>query len=87
MASVDDIETNTAFAEKNNAGFAVLSDPSKTTANAFGVMSELGFSKRWTYYISGTGEVLKIDKNVNPLTAGQDIETNLQALGVPITRD
>ena len=82
MASVDDIDSNTAFAKKNNAGFAILSDPKKSAAKAFGVMSALGFSKRWTYYIGETGEVLKIDTNVQPLTAGKDIEANLEVLGV-----
>lgn len=82
MASVDDVETNTAFAKKNNAGFAVLSDPEKTTAKSFGVMSKLGFSKRWTYYIGPEGELLKVDKNVKPLTAGKDIEETLVSLGV-----
>ena len=59
MASVDDIETNTAFAKKNNASFPVLSDAEKNVALAYEVMSPLGFSKRWTYYIGTDGEILK----------------------------
>ena len=81
MASVDDIETNTAFAKKNNASFPVLSDAGKNVALAYEVMSPLGFSKRWTYYIGTDGEILKIDKDITPLSAGEDIANNLEALG------
>lgn len=82
MASVDDIETNTAFAKKNAASFPVLSDTNKEVAKAFGVKSPLGFSKRWTFYIGADGKILKIDKKVTPMSAGKDIATTLEALGV-----
>ena len=83
MASVDDIETNTAFAKKNNASFPVLSDTDKKVAKAYGVKSPLGFSKRWTFYIDPQGKVLKVDKEVTPLSAGKDIAATLEELGIP----
>ncbi len=83
MASVDSLEDNTAFAEKNDATFPILADPTKDTARAYGVLSAMGFAKRWTFYIDPQGQILKIDRDVNPRTAGENLVTNLQALGVP----
>lgn len=83
MASVDDAETNRAFAEKNDADFPVLSDPDKTTAKAYGVLSLLGFASRVTFYIDGEGRIAYIDREVSPVTAGADIAARLEALGVP----
>ena len=82
MASVDDIATNTEFAKKNDATFPVLSDEDKSVAEAYGVKSMLGFSKRWTFYIGTDGKILKIDKDVKPLSAGQDIANTLNELNV-----
>ena len=39
MASTDSEEDNRGFAEKNEASFPILSDPSKETAEAYGVLS------------------------------------------------
>lgn len=82
MASNDDIETNTKFAEKNNATFPVLSDENKSVAEAYGVKSMIGYPKRWTFYIGTDGTILKIDKEVTPLSAGKDIAANLAELNV-----
>ena len=38
MASVDSIEDNKGFAEKEKADFPLLSDPTKATATAYGVL-------------------------------------------------
>ncbi len=83
MASVDKLEDNKGFAEKNNANFPILADTSKEVSDAYGVLHVAGFAKRWTYYIGPDGVVLKIDKDTNPATAGADLVTNLQELGVP----
>jgi peroxiredoxin Q/BCP len=83
MASVDDLETNKAFADQNNANFPILSDSSKTVSEAYGVLAGMGYSKRWTFYIDAEGKVSKIDKDVNPRTAGRDLLKNLVALEVP----
>ena len=82
MASSDDIETNTKFAEKNNAKFPILSDSDKSVANQYGVIASHGFPDRWTFYIGGDGKILAIDKSVNPQTAGSDIVKTLVDLGV-----
>ena len=83
MASTDSEEDNRGFAEKNEASFPILSDPSKETARAYGVLSGMGFAKRWTFYIDAEGTVVEIDKDVNPRTAGEDLVENLSALDVP----
>lgn len=83
MASVDSEEDNRGFAEKNAATFPILSDVSKQTSTAYGVLALLGYAKRWTFYIDQQGVVIKIDKDVNPATAGENLVHNLQALGVP----
>lgn len=83
MASVDSIEDNTGFAKKNNANFPILADTSKTVSAQYGVLHPAGFAQRWTYYIDPEGIVIKIDKDTNPATAGADLVTNLNALGIP----
>jgi len=83
MASTDSLEDNTGFAEKNGATFPILADPTKETAKAYGVLAALGYAKRWTYYINPEGIVVKVDKKVNPATAGESLIANLRELGAP----
>lgn len=84
MASTDDLATNKAFANQNNANFPILSDDSKSVSEAYGVLASMGYSKRWTFYIDADGKVSKIDRDVNPRTAGRDLLKNLVALQVPV---
>jgi peroxiredoxin Q/BCP len=84
MASTDSEEDNRGFAEKNEASFPILSDPSKETARAYGVLSAMGFANRWTFYIDADGVVVRIDKDVNPRSAGVDLVESLTALDVPL---
>ena len=84
MASTDDLATNKAFADQNNANFPILSDDSKSVSEAYGVLASMGYSKRWTFYIDANGKVSKIDRDVNPRTAGRDLLKNLVALQVPV---
>ena len=83
MASTDTVADNTGFATKNDANFPILSDWGKTVCNAFGVLHERGFARRWTYYIDAEGIIRRIDKNVNPRNAGADLVRNLEELGFP----
>ncbi|GAB4245881.1 MAG: hypothetical protein Kow00109_21930 [Acidobacteriota bacterium] len=83
-ASVDDPETNHKFAESLGADYPILSDPTKETARAFGVLHESGnFALRWTFYIGKDGRILRVDREVNPATAGADIARALAELGIP----
>ena len=82
MASVDPIEDNKGFAAENNADFPMLSDPTKATAEAYGVLHERGYALRHTFYIGADGTILAIDRSVNPASAAEDIAATLAAVGV-----
>lgn len=81
MASVDPLEDNTGFAEETGADFPLLSDPEKTTAEAYGVLHMLGYAKRHTFYIGVDGKILKIDDDVTPKTSAEDMAATLGELG------
>lgn len=83
-ASVDDAETNRKFAESLELDYPILSDPSKETARAYGVLAAVGgYAKRHTIYIGADGKILHIERDVSPRTAGADMVARLEALGVP----
>jgi peroxiredoxin Q/BCP len=94
MASVDPIEENIKFAkatsvklgesvvEKKEADFPMLSDPSKETAKAYGVLNERGFATRWTFYIDKAGKIAAIDTNVRPPTSAEDMIAKLEELKI-----
>lgn len=82
MASVDPIADNKGFAEKEKADFPLLSDPSKETAQKYGVLNARGMANRWTYYIGKDGKILEIDKAVKPATSAEDMATKLGELHV-----
>jgi thioredoxin-dependent peroxiredoxin len=88
MVSVDTLQDNKAFAEKEHADFPMLADPEKNVAKAYGVIApdappERQFARRWTFYIDPSGKIADIDRAVKPATSGQDIVTHLQQLNVP----
>lgn len=82
MASTDPVNANTGFAQKERADFPILSDPSKATATAYGVLGWFGAPNRWTFYIDRDGTIAHIDKKVNPASAAEDIAAKLAELGV-----
>jgi peroxiredoxin Q/BCP len=92
MISVDTLEDNTAFAQKESADFPILADPTKETARKYGVIADMSQFKlgevatRWTFYIGPDGKILDIDKKVNPSRSGEDIVARLKALNVPPAR-
>ena len=91
MASVDPLEGekgNKAFAQSEKADFPILSDPTKETANAYGVIkAEWGAANRWTFYIDKDGRIAAIDKAVKAATAGEDMVAKLAELKVPTRGD
>jgi len=86
MASVDAVEDNKGFAEKEKADFPLLSDPTKATATAYGVLSPGGLARRWTFYIGKDGKILGIDKAVTPKSSAEDMVAKLGEYGVEATR-
>ncbi len=85
MVSLDSPEKNAEFSESLSGNFPVISDPDKSVARAYGVLGMGGlYTRRWTFYIDPDGIIRKIDKDVQPETAGVDIVRNLAELGFPI---
>ena len=86
MASVDPIDGdqgNKAFADSLHADFPLLSDPTKATANEYGVLNpERGFANRWTFYIDKNGVIREIDKKVNARQAAPDVAAKVKQLGL-----
>ena len=81
MASVDPLEENTKFGAEHKADFPLLSDPSKKTAEAYGVLGTRGVANRWTFYIGKDGKIQYIDKAVKPATSAEDMAAKLGELG------
>lgn len=79
-ANVDTVETNRAFAAAVGFDMPVLSDPSKGTARAYGVIGASGFPSRSTFYIGADGRILSIDTDVRVRSNGLDIEDTLRQL-------
>jgi thioredoxin-dependent peroxiredoxin len=90
MASVDPVDGekgNKAFAESEKADFPLLGDPSKKTAEAYGVYNaERGVAMRWTFYIDKDGRIAAVDKAVKPLTSAEDVLAKLDELKVDKVR-
>ena len=89
MASVDSLDGaqgNKAFAEEHKADFPLLSDPTKETAKAYGVLAERGFANRWTFYIGKDGRIQAIDKDVATrlATSAEDMAAKLGELKTPM---
>ena len=81
--SVDPPDVNKSFAQSLGVDYPLLSDPTKKTATAYGVVDEdQPFASRWTFYIGLDGRILHIDKQVSPATHGKHIAGKLAELGV-----
>ena len=88
MISVDTLEDNKAFAEKEHADFPMIANPDKKVAMAYGVIApdappDRQFAPRWTFYIDPSGKIAAIDRAVKPASSGQDIVAKLKELNVP----
>ncbi len=81
-ASTDGPETNKKFAESLGCDYPILSDPTKETARAYGVLRLGTFASRHTVFIGKDGKILYVDRDVKPATAGADLADRLAALGV-----
>ena len=96
MASVDPLDKNMEFAKattvklgdqevsKKEANFPLLSDPTKETAKAYGVLNDRGVASRWTFYIDKNGKISYIEKTVKPDTSAADMVAKLAELKVPL---
>ncbi|MGE3313113.1 MAG: redoxin domain-containing protein [Limisphaerales bacterium] len=81
-ASVDDVGTNKKFAESLGLDYPILSDPSKETAKAYGVLNPANnLAQRWTFFIGRDGKLLAIDQAVQPSSHGTAVAERLKTLG------
>ena len=81
-ASVDENGKNTDFAKSLDLDFPILSDPTKQTAEAFGVVHEgRPVAERWTFYIGPDGIIKAIDKKVDTKNHASQIANQLEAIG------
>jgi len=82
-ASVDSTADNRKFADSLGLDYPILSDPDKTTAQAYGVLNpDRGVANRWTFYIDKDGIVRAIDKKINTTNAGPDVAAKVKELGL-----
>lgn len=80
---VDGEKGNKAFAESLGLDYPILSDDTKETATAYGVVNaERSVPQRWTFYIGKDGKILHIDKQVKTAEHGKDVAAKLKELGV-----
>ena len=80
-ATTDKPEKVRAFAESLELDFPILSDPTKKTARAYGVLKLGLFAARHTIYIGPDGSVLHVDRNVSARSAGRQVAARLASLG------
>jgi len=81
-ASVDDAALNKQFSDKLSLDFPLLSDPTKETAKAYGVLNERGMANRWTFFIDKDGKIAAIDDKVKPEGYGATVAAKLKELKV-----
>jgi peroxiredoxin Q/BCP len=80
---VDDLATNTKFAQSLQADYPILSDGDKKVATAYGVLGPFGVARRWTFYMGPDGKILYVDHEVRTATAAMDLVAKLKELNVP----
>ena len=84
MASVDTVKDNKKFAKQQKANFPLLCDSTKQVTKLYGAQVQYGdalYAQRWTIYIDKNGVIKKIDKQVNPRSAGPDMLKAFSQLG------
>ena len=82
-ASCDTTADVTRYAAALKLDYPILSDPTRKTASAYGVVNaERKNPMRWTFIIGPDGKILYVDKQVNARTHGTDLSKKLTELGI-----
>ena len=82
--SIDAIKDQKKFAEKYSLPFPLLADVDGKTAEAYGVMNNLGvmkLAKRQSFLIGPDGKIAKHYDKVDPTTHSKEVLADLKALG------
>ena len=82
-ASFDKPEKNREFAESLELDYPILSDRSKSTARAYGVLRAGLFAARQTFIIGKDGRVLDVNTKVRAASSGEDLVARLEQLVGP----
>ncbi len=73
--SIDSPERNRKFAQEIGATFPLLSDPEKTTAKAYGVLSFTHlFANRVTFVVDRDGIIRQIDEGSAAMNPGSALQ-------------
>jgi len=81
--SLDDVKSHAEFAAKYHVPFPLLSDASRQTATAYGVlsnMSGMALSRRETFLVAPNGKIAKIYKDVDPEKNADQVLMDLAGL-------
>lgn len=81
--SLDDVESHAAFAEKYSLPFPILADSAKSTAQTYGVYTQVGtfeMAKRESFLIDPDGNIAKHYLKVNPETHSEEVIADLREL-------
>jgi len=86
--SLDDVQSHAEFAEKYSLPFPLLADSGSDTAQAYGVLSNMGsfkMAKRETFLIDPQGQIARHYAQVSPSKHSEqvlgDLETLMAAAG------
>lgn len=82
--SIDAIKDQKAFAEKYSLPFPLLADIDGKTAEAYGVLNNLGImklAKRQSFLIGPDGRIARHYAKVDPATHSKEVLADLKALG------
>ncbi len=78
--SVDSVEEQKKFAEKEKLNFILLADSEKKVSKSYGVLGEKGYANRVTFLIDPEGKIEKIYPKVDPKTHSAEILKDLAQL-------
>ena len=71
--SMDNLETQTKFAESLNLPFPLLADPEGVAAKAYGVANPAGYANRVTFVIGKDGKVAKLIEGKDAIATEWDL--------------
>ncbi len=78
--STQDNESHQEFADRYNLPFLLLPDEDSEIADAYGVGSVLGFTKRVTFIIDRQGRIAKVYERVSPPGHAEEILESIESL-------
>ena len=78
--SVDTVEDQKKFVEEYNIPYLHLSDPKKITCKTYAGLNLVGLAKRSTFIINKEGKIVKILRNIDVDSHGNEIIAALKNL-------